>query len=341
MTRPVIPAPGGALPALPAPPPGRREKRPGGIALTVLLYIVLGLAALTLAASYALFRVAFARGRSNDFTKMTLKPDSPFFTNRELLDRGLAFVRAQSFEEVDVTSFDGLRLRGRYYPAEEPRAVALLFHGWRSVAQNDFCCALEFLRSRRLGVLLADQRAHGESQGRVMTFGVWESRDVRTWADWAAERFPSRPIILEGISMGAATVMMAAAAPLPETVRGIVADCGYTSPRDIFCSVAARCHVPPAAAWPLIRLGARLFGGFDPAEGSAQEAMAHCALPCLFIHGEADDFVPCQMSRRNYAACAAPWKKLITVPGAQHGFAYVVAPGAVESALDEFLSAAL
>ena len=123
--------------------------------------------------------------------------------------------------------------------------------------------------------------------------------------------------------MGAATVLMASEFDLPASVRGIIADCGYTSPRDILKKVIRQCHLPVAPIYFLVRLGARAFGRFDPEAASAARALEKCRVPVLFIHGEADNFVPCDMSRENYVHCAAP-KALITVPGADHGFSYLV-----------------
>ena len=140
---------------------------------------------------------------------------------------------------------------------------------------------------------------------------------------------------LDGISMGAATVLMASEFDLPASVRGIIADCGYTSPRDILCKVIRQCHLPVTPVYFLVRLGARVFGRFDPEAASAARALEKCRVPVLFIHGEADDFVPCDMSRENYAHCAAP-KTLITVPGADHGFSYLVDMDGVEAALRRF-----
>lgn len=306
-----------------------------------LLYIILAIAALILLASLGLFMAAFMRTGDNDFTKKTFPADSPYTVHRELLNKGVAYINSREAEDVYITSFDGLSLHGSFYPADSPEAVALLFHGWRSRAVNDFCCAVEFLHSRHISVLLVDERAHGESGGRVISFGVNESRDCADWAKWAAARFPDKKLILEGISMGAATVMTAAALPLPESVCAVIEDCGYTSPEDILACVSGRDHVPPAISLPLLRLGARLFGGFDLRGPTAVEGMRSCRLPCLFIHGEADDFVPCDMGRRNYEACASEWKKLVTVPGAGHGFAYVVGTAAVQAGLEELLSVVL
>ena len=173
---------------------------------------------------------------------------------------------------------------------------------------------------------MVDQRASGQSEGRVITFGIKERYDCLAWVDYALKRFGSDvELLLCGISMGAATVLMAAGMDLPPNVKGIIADCGYTSPREIICKVIRQIGLPAKIMYPFVKLGAKIYGRFDLEEASAVEAMERCRVPVFFAHGEPDDFVPCDMSRVNYEACTAP-KKLFTVPGAGHGLSYIVAP---------------
>jgi fermentation-respiration switch protein FrsA (DUF1100 family) len=135
------------------------------------------------------------------------------------------------------------------------------------------------------------------------------------------ERFgKDTKIVLTGISMGAATVMMAAGEKLPDNVVCVLADCGYSSPREIIRKVIRDMKLP-MMLYPFIRLGAILFGRFDPEECSAIEAVTRCRVPLILIHGEADDFVPCEMSRKVFDACASQ-KKFVTIPGAGHGLAF-------------------
>ena len=187
-------------------------------------------------------------------------------------------------------------------------------------------------------VLIIDQRAAGRSEGHIITFGVKEHLDVADWVDFICDRFgPEQEIILTGISMGAATVMMASQLPLPENVVGVLADCGFTSAPDIIKKVLRQLYLPVRLFYPLIRLGARLYGGFDPEDSQPIEAVKNARVPVIFIHGEGDDFVPCEMSRRCHEACSSR-KALLTVPGAGHGLAYPVAPEEYLAALDEFFS---
>lgn len=229
-------------------------------------------------------------------------------------------------ESVSITSFDGLTLRGQYFEHAPGAPIELMFPGYRGSARRDLAGGV--IRRLALGhnVILIDQRAGGESDGHITTFGIRESQDCVAWAEFAAHRFgPDCKLILTGISMGAATVLMASAQPLPPQVVGVLADCGYTSARDIMHHVMRQIHLPPALLYPMVRMAGKLFGGFDVEDASPIRAMAHCQVPVIFYHGEGDAFVPCQMSRENYAACVTP-KRIYTVPGAEHGLSYPADP---------------
>ncbi len=170
----------------------------------------------------------------------------------------------------------------------------------------------------------------------MITFGIKEHKDCLCWVDFMCHHFgPEVKIILTGISMGASTVLMAAGHPLPPQVIGVLADCGYNSARDIIQKVIRDMGLPAGPAYWFVRLGARLFGGFDPEETSPQQALRHCTLPVIFFHGESDDYVPMEMSRINFEACPSR-KMLITVPGAGHGLSYPKDPEGYLAALREF-----
>ena len=135
--------------------------------------------------------------------------------------------------------------------------------------------------------------------------------------------------------MGAATVLMAGGKELPENVIGILADCSYSSAKEIICKTIREMHLPPKLAYPFTKLGARIFGHFDLEETDPVRAMATCKVPVIFFHGEADDFVPCEMSKTVYDACHTR-KQLVLVPGAGHGLSYPKAPQVYLKAAKEF-----
>ena len=296
---------------------------------------------LTLAAAYAAVRIGGVVPPRCDEDVFSMPDTEQYNVFRAQSEKMIRDTLSIPYEDVFITSFDGLRLHAKFYAASERKApVQIMFHGYKSSAERDFCGGLREGIDGGFNVLLVDQRAHGESEGKYLTFGVNERFDCLSWASYAAERFGNDvKIYLYGISMGAATVLMASALPLPKSVSGIVADCGYTSPKAIICSVLRDHHVPAAPVYAVARLGARLFCGFDLHAASAPDALSRSHIPVLFIHGDDDRFVPCRMSRENFEASAAEHKKLLIVHNAGHGLSYMLDRPAYLSALHSFLEA--
>lgn len=296
---------------------------------------------LTLAAAYAAVRIGGVVPPRCDEDVFSMPDTEQYNVFRAQSEKMIRDTLSIPYEDVFITSFDGLRLHAKFYAASERKApVQIMFHGYKSSAERDFCGGLREGIDGGFNMLLVDQRAHGESEGKYLTFGVNERFDCLSWASYAAERFGNDvKIYLYGISMGASTVLMASALPLPKSVSGIVADCGYTSPKAIICSVLRDHHVPAAPVYAVAKLGARLFCGFDLDSASAPDALRRSHIPVLFIHGDDDRFVPCRMSRENFEASAAEHKKLLIVHNAGHGLSYMLDRPAYLSALHEFLVA--
>ena len=307
-----------------------------------LFWIVTGavaaIALVILLTAYICYRKAFFVSRRTKQKPVGLPEDAIYGQFREQIGKWAQETRQLPCEELEITSFDGLRLRGRYYEFAPGAPIELMFHGYRGSAERDLAGGVQ--RCFKLGrsALIVDQRCSGQSQGNVITFGILEHRDCLRWVEHMIRHFgPDVKIYLCGISMGAATVLMAAGKELPENVIGVLADCGYTSPKEIIQTVIRGLGLPPKLAYPFVKLGAKLFGRFDLEETSPVEAVKNCKVPVFFVHGEADDYVPCEMSQRNYEACASR-KRLMTVPGAAHGLSYPVAQQQYLQAVGEFFS---
>ena len=239
-------------------------------------------------------------------------------------------------ETIEIKSFDKLTLRGKYYEYKKGAPIELLFHGYRGYGERDLSGGIE--RCFKLGrnALIVDQRACGESEGHIITFGIKESLDCLSWINFAIEKFGNNSqIILTGISMGASTVMMVADKDLPSNVKYILADCGYSSPKEIIKKVIKDMKLPPQLIYPFVKLGAKLFGHFNLEENSPLDCLQKAKIPVIFIHGEDDDFVPCEMSKQLYKLCSSP-KSLITIPNAGHGLCYPVDKETYLKALKDF-----
>lgn len=304
-----------------------------------LLGIFLFLAAAVVIISYLCFRMGFYAPRNKteaDSERIEIPEGEIYEPYRPKMEAWIREVRAMPREHFTITSFDGLELHADFFLYAPGAPMEIMFHGYRGSAERDLSGGVQRCFLMKRSVLLVDQRCSNRSQGDVITFGIKEHRDCLAWVDFAVNHFgPDVKIILTGISMGAATVSMTADKGLPPNVLGILADCGYTSPRDIICKVIRDMKLPPRLAYPFVKLGARLFGHFDLEEASPEEALKNATVPVIFYHGEADDFVPCDMSRRNYEVCSSR-KALVTVPGAGHGLSYALEPKRYLQTLADF-----
>lgn len=304
----------------------------------VVLYILLGLVALVLLTSFVCFRMAFYAAPKKETEEYPIPPGKIYEPYRETMVAWIKEARRMPHDGVSIKSFDGLTLYGQYFEGRPDAPIELMFPGYRGVAERDLCGGVQRAFALGHNVLIVNQRACDKSGGRVITFGVREHRDCLSWIDYILERFGEDvKIILAGVSMGAATVMTAAGCDLPPQVVGIVADCGYTSAKDIICKVIRQMGLPAKLLYPFVRLGGLLYGGFDVEATSPIEGMRRCRVPVFFAHGDADDYVPYEMSVRNYEACAAK-KMLFTVPDAGHGLSYLIDPDGYVNALNEIFS---
>lgn len=240
-------------------------------------------------------------------------------------------------QDICVTSKDGTKLHGLWIPAEGAKATVLLVHGYRSTPLLDFAIAFPYYHEKGFNLLVPDQRSHGKSSGRYITFGVLESSDMEAWIGYHNQHFDNFPILLSGLSMGASTVLFMADRNLPQNVKGIIADCGFTSPKEIISSVfKSVTHLPGVPSIYIAEICARLLAGFSLWQCDTRKSLAASKLPVLMIHGTDDDFVPCEMTKEGYSACREP-KRLFLVEGASHGISFLVSPDQYQQVLAEFI----
>jgi len=285
--------------------------------LAVILILVF-LAALIVYCYYRSFYHPIPRPQK----QMELLEGEQYKKSKQYMTELINEFRAKEFEAVEIKSFDGLKLCGKYYHTSDDAPLQILCHGYKGSPERDFCGGSKLAFQAGHNVLAIVQRAHGESDGRTISFGINERKDLLAWINYANKRFGTdTDIILSGVSMGAATVLMASGVELPENVRCIMADCPYSSPYAIIRKVCADMKLPPAPLMPFIKLAAKLIGHFDLCECSAEEAVRLAKIPILLIHGEDDRFVPCDMSR-----AIAENSSLIqfeTFPNAGHGLSFI------------------
>ena len=304
----------------------------------IIVGVVIVLALIVVLISYLCFRMAFYSPDRPAIPSDAIDiPEGAAYEEfREDMEKWARDLRSMPHEEMSITSFDGLTLRGKFYEYAPNAPIELMFHGYRGTAERDLSGGVARCFQLGRSALLVDQRGCSDSEGNVISFGINEHRDCLAWLDFAIQRFGKDvKIILTGISMGASTALLVSDQALPPNVLGILADCGFSSAKDIIKKVIRQMGLPADVGYPFVKLGAKLFGHFDLEARSAVEAVKHATVPVIFFHGDGDDYVPCEMSRINYEACTA-MKKLVIIPRAGHGLSYPVAPDVYLNALREF-----
>ena len=306
--------------------------------LAIVGIVVAVLLLLTLAVSYYCYRRVFYAPPRTPMAadEYEIPPGEIYEVYRDKMVNWMKETRAMPCERVSITSFDGLTLRGRYYEYAKGAPVEILFHGYQGTSERDLCGGVQRCFALGRNALLVDQRASGESDGHIITFGVLERKDCLKWIDFIIEKLgKDTKVLLGGVSMGAATVLMAAGEALPDNVVCALGDCGYSSAKEIIQKIVKDMGLPPKLVYPFIRLGAKLFGHFNLEETSPVKAMETCKIPVILLHGDEDAFVPFEMSEQIYAACKTA-KRLVTVPGAGHGLAFPKDEAGYIAALREF-----
>lgn len=253
------------------------------------------------------------------------------------------WLEAQKIETVHYYARKGNSLTARIIRNENSKNVAVLVHGYRADPKNFACIARHYFEDLGYSILLPDQRAHGDSDGKFITFGYEESTDMFFWSRYLQHAFGNDiSIVYHGVSMGAATVAMMPEMHLPKCIKGLIADCGYTSATEIFQYILKKdFHIPHFLALPIIKMASlisEVIADFPFDECEPVEAVKKAKIPMLFIHGTEDKFVPWEMGAEMYNACGSNEKDLLLVDGAGHSMSYLTDTKLYEERLDAFLS---
>ena len=248
------------------------------------------------------------------------------------------YMLAQYHEDVYQTSKDGLKLHATYFPGPDAQKIVICFHGYTSDGMHDFIGLSDYYMRNGYGMLLVDERAHGKSEGTYIGFGCLDRHDALGWIQWVIQECgPQVQILLHGISMGGSTVLMTSSMELPLQVKGIISECGFTSPKEVFTHVLhTMYHLP---AFPMIQISDyvnRKKAGFGLDECNAAREVRNAKVPILLIHGDGDTFVPCEMCEKIYENCTSPKTRLI-IKDAAHAECYYKDTEAYEQALDTFV----
>ncbi len=251
------------------------------------------------------------------------------------------WAKTKDIENIDLVNDRDIKLKGYYLPSEKESDVYVLFaHGYRSSHAGDPYNFIRFYHEEmNYNFMSVDHVTAGESEGDYLGFDYFEAEDMLRWVDYLTQRFGQDiKIILHGVSMGGATVCKMASR-VPEQVKLIVSDCAYTSAKDELISVVKSAGLTNSAplAFNLFNQVNKIFAKFDLKDTDVRDSVKNAKVPMLFVHGDADDFVPTRMVFELFELCGNE-KDLLVIEGAAHAESILIGANAYKSKLKEFIS---
>ena len=226
----------------------------------------------------------------------------------------------QEKKQLYILTQDKVRLTAWYLAAEgESRGRVILCHDYRTPALVNFAPLVRFYHEKGFDVLLTELRAHHESLGRFVCFGIRERFDLKLWIECTNKLYGGDvPVFLHGVGMGGTTVLLTAGLQLPANVNAVLAEGAYTSPYAFVKKLMkTRIHMAPEVLLRYFDFWCRGQAGFHLRKASTQEALRKTELPVFLIHGEGDTVAPIAMAEANFEACGSE-KHFVRVSGAGH-----------------------
>ena len=304
------------------------------IALIIIGSVLLFLLIAFFLALYFVYRISFTNPKNRRLDDLADLDGPVFGPYKERLLPLIKVFQNRPYEDLYIESFDKLKLHARYFEVKGSKKVALMFHGYRGTVYRDFCAASQIFMDLGYSMITVDHRAHGLSQGKSITFGVRESKDLVSWVDYAKKRFGEDfEYILVGISMGGATVLMAA--DKVENVKLLV-DCPYSTPKLILQETLKAIKLTPIVFWPLVNLSLIIFGHTNLSKASAFDSIKNTNNKILMVHGDSDQIVPQYLSQQLYDAYPDKIQYEI-FKGANHGCSYMTDSERYVQVIKDFL----
>lgn len=174
-----------------------------------------------------LFHQLLKRHDINNAYKM-VGPEDSWYDTITTVHNSLAEIQKLPHEQLQIMSHDGLRLQAVYYPCEDSEKTVIWVHGYTSHAERESAFPGLFYRSLGFNVLIPYLRAHGPSEGKYISFGALEHRDMLRWVDKVNEMLPDGQILIHGLSMGGGIALDLATQEM-KNVKCLIVDAPSTS----------------------------------------------------------------------------------------------------------------
>ncbi|MDS0524380.1 alpha/beta hydrolase [Clostridium sp. SHJSY1] len=297
--------------------------------IIVVILVVIFLIYLHFTSEYAFKKAFLASRKTKEDSIKRIEGwglwDKEYFENLEM-------------EDVSIVSKDGLKLTGHLIERfKDNNRYIILVHGYSANYYLHTPFIPMFLKEK-FNILLVEERAHGNSEGKYATYGYNEKDDLNLWIDFIENKKGEKLFLgLHGQSMGAATVLMCGARN--DKVNFIIEDCGYSSAKEIIRYEFSKVkYVPFTLVYWLLNLKVNKRCGFKFEDVSPINEITDCDTPILFIHGDEDKKVPASMAIDMYKKRAKEDDMLLIIPNAVHLTSYKEKKEEYESIIHQFVN---
>ena len=293
--------------------------------MRLLFILIILLIILYLLTTYIMFIMISRKFNNYPIKTISKNIEEALKPYNKLIEKGVKWVSKQDKEDIYIKSFDDLSLHAIFIEKKNAKGVFIEVHGYRSVASRDIYPSCYHYYDMGYSLLIIDQRTSNKSEGKYLTFGINESKDIISWIKYINNRFNKLPIVLAGVSMGASTIMLSADKIKPTmNVKAILADCGFVSPsEEIKYALKHFFHVNGSIFIFMINIWCKLIGKFDIYSNNTIDSLKNIKIPLLLVHGKDDDLIPSYNSINNYESYEGI-KKLVLFDNASHGMSYLV-----------------
>ncbi len=312
---------------------------PYQIALITIAAIIVFILALLSVSGYLFFKGIFKRKPFNLLGDKKGESDQRAMITEERR-KAIEHLDTLPHQKEEVVTFDGLTLRGKLFKTTKENSqnkLVICIHGFTSHGRREFAAYVPHFHDLGIDCLLVDDRGHGDSDGKYIGFSCLDRIDVKYWVEKYRNHYEK--IYLFGISMGAATAAMVAA-DMPEDIKGVLFDCGFTSPIGAFRATAEK-FCPRFLTDQVFffgRIWCKLILGFDFMKVSALEEVKKAKCPFLFIQGTEDTIVPPYMSDQMFEACGSQNKRQEKFEGGEHVASYYIEKDRYVALMEEFFN---
>lgn len=306
------------------------------IVLIVLGGILVLFTIIMLIASYMAFKMYFVRKEAYVIHEEPEKAEAANYGYIQMRYEVGKYLLTLPHKELDIISFDGLKLTGTYFDNKSDKTV-ICVHGFHSTGFNDMSVFAKEMLDRGYNALIIYQRAHNFSEGKYITYGTYEKYDLKDWVNKINDLYKPKEIILCGLSMGCSTVELASSIGLAENVKALILDCGYTNTFDEMCHGCRQyMHIPPWPLVPLSNMWTKLLVKISMKDDYCYKSLENDIIPALFIHGKADKLVPFEHGLKNYEHCSS-YKEYLWFDDCDHAESIFKHKDEYMAKVDEFL----